>query len=96
MKDAKGHGSNPRGAAGGSESGQFVAHPTVQEASRPGIRTPVGRPERMPSDNLDTMKTIADLRARMSGTGPGHRDALGQAVRNLEGVSIERNSGRLR
>ena len=55
---------------------------------------------RVPSqDNLDTMKTIADLRARMSGTGPGHQAALKQGIdnlRDLRGVSVERGGGRVR
>ena len=84
MKDSKGHGSDPRGTTRGS--GEPYTTPTVQEAARPGVRTPGGGfPAKMASDNLDTMKTIADLRARMSGTGPGHQAALGQGISNLQG-----------
>ena len=40
------------------------------------------------------MKTIADLRARMSGTGPGHQTVLSQGIDNLKGYSFERGRGR--
>jgi len=85
MKDAKGHGSDPRNRM-----------PTIEEASRPGIRSPAGAGKPMASDNIDTMRIIADLRARMSGTGPGHQAALGQGIRNLQGVSFDRGGGRLK
>ena len=84
MKDAKGHGSEARG--GGPTS--------LRDAERPGIRTPGSRGPSLPSDNIDTMKTIADLRARMSGTGPGHQTVLSQGIDNLKGYSFERGRGR--
>ncbi len=78
MKDARGHGSEARGGA-----------VSLQEAQKPGVRSSArGTP--LPQDNLDTMKTIADLRARMSGTGPGHQATLGQGVRNLGGAVFDR------
>lgn len=98
MKDAKGHGSEARGATTRGSGAPYTT-PTVQEAARPGVRTPGGWGPQLSQDNLDTMKTIADLRARMSGTGPGHQAALKQGIdnlRDLRGVSVERGGGRVR
>src|SRR5208283_1628581 len=98
-KDAKGHGSNSRG--GGQPSladmravDPHYGAPSLRDATRPGIRTPGNRGPSLPPDKIDTMKTIADLRSRMSGTGPGHQTALAQGVRNLGGYSFDRGRGR--
>jgi hypothetical protein len=75
MKDALGHGSDPRFAA---------RTPTLADASRPGMRLPVNR-QPMPSDSIDTMRTVAGLRRQLQSAGPGHGSALMQGIKNFLG-----------
>ena len=90
MKDAKGHGSDSRGGSGGTPGfgshvlkyrGPNVAEPTAMKTSLSrGTLSPGYAKE-------DNARTISDLRARMSGTGPGHATGLLQGIKNLLGGS---------
>lgn len=87
-KDAKGHGSDSRGGlAGGGHSGVFGQRGELE-------RIVPGTKFAQRSYPPDVAKTIADLRARMSGTGDGHATALRQGIRNMEGASAPGTRGR--
>ena len=77
MKDAKGHGSESHGGTiiqSGGLKGVNIS-PNYRSVSRM-------RPDQ---DMTDTQRTVADLRSRMSNTGPGHSTGLLQGIRNLLG-----------
>lgn len=78
MKDAKGHGSEGRGSDRAvpfdrSKIGMTVGAHFSDRALR-GV-----------GNQTDTQRTVADLRARMASTGPGHQSGLWQGVKNLLG-----------
>ena len=91
MKDARGHGSDSRGGIGPEAKARARAAflnyrgPTLQEAARRGAAFGGGRGKPLPQDNLDTRRTVNDLRSRMTSTGPGHMAALMQGIKNLLG-----------
>lgn len=83
MKDARGHGSDSRGAA-------FALAPAQTRNSRTlngvGVSsTGYFGPSRMRDTTPDVARTVADLRSRMSNTGPGHKTGLFQGIKNLLG-----------
>lgn len=82
MKDAKGHGSEGRGVGAAS---------TIKSGGLRGVGLAFGAT--MPSDRMkpdrdyknDAERTVADLRGRMTGTGPGHQAGLLQGIKNFFG-----------
>lgn len=76
MKDAHGHGSDPRGIGGG-----FSTFKT-------GVLKDVGVSHDArfsPKAYGNINRTVASMRAQMQNTGAGHRFGLMQGIRNLLG-----------
>jgi hypothetical protein len=81
MKDSGGHGSSGRG---GFKSGRPTGS-GLPFGVRQGFQTKSGMKPDNDRTNNDANRTVADLRSRMSGTGPGHQSALWQGIKNLVG-----------
>src|ERR1700726_4138503 len=73
MKDARGHGSDGRGNKGIPLAPGFHA-PSQANAMRPDR-----------DYKNDAERTVADLRSRMTNTGPGHQAGLFQGIKNFIG-----------
>jgi len=73
MKDARGHGSDGRANKG------------IPLAA--GFRAPMSGAAMRPDHDFktDADRTVAGLRARMVGTGPGHQTGLMQGIKNFIG-----------
>lgn len=82
MKDARGHGSDSRGAAFALAPAQARNPRTLNFGVSP---TGYFGPSRMRDTKPDAARTVADLRSRMSNTGPGHKTGLLQGIKNLLG-----------
>jgi len=78
MKDAKGHGSDARGASiikSGGLKGVSIG-PNFRGTSRM-------RPDR--DFKNDAARTVGELRSRMANTGDGHKTGLLQGIKNILG-----------
>ena len=75
MKDARGHGSDIR--SGG------LRGVTLASGFRAPSQAGAMRPDR--DFKTDADRTVAGLRARMAGTGPGHQTGLMQGIKNFIG-----------
>ena len=78
MKDARGHGSESRGAMSRPAGSGLPFH-----LGRGFSAVSRMKPDR---DMTDTQRTVSDMRSRMSGTGPGHSAGLLQGIKNLLGA----------
>ncbi len=83
MKDAKGHGSESRGGSDFAPGAQHIFKPNIPAAAISGQFSRGNISPRYAAE--DTKRTVSDLRARMSDTGPGHAAALWQGIKNLVG-----------